>query len=662
VDDDGGTWADPVAGADALRLRSVSAASRWLVLAALALSIISIRAAEPEQAAPGDSRAVLSAEQVIQMLDETVDWYRMLGTQQQAATQPSELLMLYANRQATDSVIALVFDVAHASAELLSSQETAAQEQQQDPEQQQQESGQEQAAASGSRATVRARLDAQHDELQAQIKAAKAALPATQGRELRRQQVQIEVLQGELDMVDARRNMLVSMSQFEQQSDAEGFGANALKAHIDAIAATIPKAGAESPQAGTMTPETPEQVLQDQQRGIWSLAASVMRLRAKLRTIDAMNTRTVQLQQMFEQMRAPAQQRLRELAAQAEALSEQSPEATTRSLRSVRDQYDTLAWLFNHTSALVTPLRKTDLLLNQYRRNLDNWSDQTQRQLTDAWQALLTRVVVFVGLLALVLGVAHLWERLVYRYVQDGRLRARHMLLRRILLWVLVIVIAVSMFATEIGSLATFAGLITAGLAVALQSVLVSIVGYFFLVGRYGVRVGDRVQIGNVIGEVADLGLVRLHLMELKGEGAKVTPTGRVVAFANSVVFQASGGLFKQIRGIDLSWHVITLVLPRESDHGHMKQRLIDAANAVLREYQDDFLRQAQTMQRDSSALNAGDVRPQVQLRFSAANVEAMVRYPVTSQTAAEIDERISRELLAVVASGDSPTTAASMA
>src|SRR5882672_2323332 len=106
-------------------------------------------------------------------------------------------------------------------------------------------------------------------------------------------------------------------------------------------------------------------------------------------------------------------------------------------------------------------------------------------------------------------------------------------------------------FASELGSIVTFAGLITAGIAVAMQSVLVSIVGYFFLIGKYGIRVGDRVQIGEVTGEVIDIGLVRLHLMELGGHGL-LGPTGRVVAFANSIVFQVSSGLFKQIHGVNL--------------------------------------------------------------------------------------------------------------
>src|SRR5690606_9937167 len=103
-------------------------------------------------------------------------------------------------------------------------------------------------------------------------------------------------------------------------------------------------------------------------------------------------------------------------------------------------------------------------------------------------------------------------------------------------------------------------------LAVAMQSVLVSVVGYFFLVGKYGIRVGDRVQVGSVTGEVIDLGLVRLHMLELSGQGGAMSPTGRVVAFANSIVFQSSGGLFKQIPGINLAWREITVKLPAEAD------------------------------------------------------------------------------------------------
>ena len=88
-----------------------------------------------------------------------------------------------------------------------------------------------------------------------------------------------------------------------------------------------------------------------------------------------------------------------------------------------------------------------------------------------------------------------------------------------------------------------------AGIAVALQNVILSIAGYFFLIGRFGIKAGDRVQIGGVTGDVIDIGLVKLSLMELGGTGTYREPTGRVAVFSNAIVFQPSGNFFKQAPG-----------------------------------------------------------------------------------------------------------------
>src|SRR5437868_8075817 len=148
---------------------------------------------------------------------------------------------------------------------------------------------------------------------------------------------------------------------------------------------------------------------------------------------------------------------------------------------------------------------------------------------------------------AVVVG-GEIWRRTTFRYIHDVRRRYQFLLLRRVVMWVAIILIIVLAFATQLGSAVTFAGLITAGVAVALQNVIVSVVAYFFLIGKYGIRVGDRVQIGDVTGEVVDIGLVRMHIMELGGAG-DMQPTGRVVAFSNSIVFQPTAGVFKQIPG-----------------------------------------------------------------------------------------------------------------
>lgn len=611
------------------------------VAALLFLSTFALHAADqPSEPPPADtppSRAIMTVEQVVQLLDETVDWYRTLGTQQQASTQPSDLLILYANRQTADKVMALAFEIARANAELISSEAGAAAQTADDP-------------AVRQIRQIQLELDAQRSRVAGELEAAKRQLAAAPVSEKPDLEARVSILQRELDLINARRNYRANMEQFENETDSGGFGANALRAHIDAIAASVPTAttAVAAAVADTKSPAPASPVATLTQFGIWDLTAAVFRLSSKIRTIDSIDRRTAELEDTFKQVRNPPLEQLKRLSNRGDQLASQSDSSDGAVLKAMRDEFDTLAWLYKQTSSILTPLSKAGVLLDQYRHNLKSWRDSTERQYYEALKILGLRVLLFAALLALVLGAAYLWKRAVFRYVHDVRRRARLLLLRRIVIWCLVVAIAASTFATELGSLATFAGLITAGLAVAMQSVLVSVVGYFFLIGKYGIRVGDRVQIGNVTGEVIELGLVRLHLMELGGQGLQ-TPTGRVVAFANSVIFGASGGLFKQIAGVDLAWHEVNLSLPAGADYARLKDRLLDAVKHVLKDYRDDIVRQTREIQRAASSAVSDDAQPQVQLRFSADGVEALVRYPVQLTHAAEIDERVSRELLNVI-------------
>jgi small-conductance mechanosensitive channel len=611
-------------------------------------------ATDSAQAAPTskpDARGVMTGEQVVKILDGTVEWYRTLGLQQQSATQPSDLLILYANRQTADKVINLAFEIARANAELLSSEAEVAQTAASD-------------AAASPQALVKQQqlLAAQRASIEAEIASIKREAATTQAQK-DESQAKLSELQGELDLVNARRNMLDTMSQFAYQSDANGSGASALKEHIDAIAASIPSSTAgpapanavSSSAATTSNADSNAPLLSAtseggaRRLGIWDLSSNVLRLQNKIRTIEAIDQHTAALQDTFTQIRTPPLQRIKALSARGDALAQQADNAGRDALKDARNQFDTLAWLFKQTSAILIPLSQEGVLLTQYRHNLSSWLDATRTQYHDALIALARRVLLLLAMLAVVFGAAEIWRRAVFRYAQEARRRYQMLLVRKIVLWALVVAIIGFTFATELSSLATFAGLITAGLAVAMQSVLVSIVGYFFLIGKFGIRVGDRVQIGTVTGEVIELGLVRLHLMELSSGVGPLGPTGRVVAFANSIVFQTSGGIFKQIPGVNLAWHEITLVLPPDSDYTAIKEQLLQAANHVINDYREDISRQTKEIQKTTSSHAGGEVQTQIQLRFSSASVEALIRYPVQLQRAAEIDERVSRELLNVI-------------
>jgi hypothetical protein len=73
--------------------------------------------------------------------------------------------------------------------------------------------------------------------------------------------------------------------------------------------------------------------------------------------------------------------------------------------------------------------------------------------------------------------------------------------------------------------------------------------------------VGDRISVAGVTGDVVDVGLVRLYLMELAGTGVDLYPTGRIVVFSNAVLFQATTPLFKQLPGAEYTWHEVAVAL-----------------------------------------------------------------------------------------------------
>src|SRR5262245_7349939 len=169
-----------------------------------------------------NKRAVLTGEQVVQILDETVDWYRTLGAQQQSATQPSDLLIVYANRQTAEKVLDLAFQIARANAELLSSEADL------------DEKTTEETGSRRNLAEVQKQLETHRQSLQAEIGTLQRELATATKEKKSEIEARIGETQSELDLVNARRNMVGTMSQFVYQSDSSGAGANSLKQHIDA--------------------------------------------------------------------------------------------------------------------------------------------------------------------------------------------------------------------------------------------------------------------------------------------------------------------------------------------------------------------------------------------------------------------------------------------
>jgi small-conductance mechanosensitive channel len=583
---------------------------------------------------------------IIQSLTQTIGWYRQLAVEQQIAAEPNEVMIVNHNRQIADQVVQLAFAFARAEAESAGKEHGTSQAEGQGPAPSQYQS----------LLQLSAKLDKKVQDLQGELQSIKQKLETATGRKRQTLQSLLAETQSELDLAVARKDAVRSMAEFVGGTSTNGLGATGLRAQIEALARSVP-AALSKPSAGNETSSSANEqsapapisgASKSEPSGILGLTSDLFRLSRKIHTLADTIQMTEALTQRSQELRVPSVNTLKGLSRKGDDLAKQADTADPATLAQEKKQLDTLTAQFKQTSALVLPLSKQGILLVVYKRNLEDWQSAVRSQYKVEWHILLLRLTFLALILVAVFALGQLWRRAILRYVQDGRRRHQLLLLRQIVLWFSIAIIIAFAFANELGSVATFAGLLTAGVAVALQNVILSVAGYFFLIGRFGVRVGDRVQIAGVTGEVVDIGLVRLHLMELGSGGAEM-PSGRVVAFPNSIVFQANAGLFKQIPGTNFVWHEITLTLSSDSDYGAVKQRACEAVDTAFSEYGDEMERQHRQMERTLTSASVTALRPKTRLRFTPSGLEVVVSFPVDLQHATEIDNRVMRELLEAV-------------
>lgn len=170
----------------------------------------------------------------------------------------------------------------------------------------------------------------------------------------------------------------------------------------------------------------------------------------------------------------------------------------------------------------------------------------------------------------------------------------------------------------------TLFGLAGAGLTVALKDFILAFIGWFVLVGRKGIHVGDWVEIRGVGGEVVEIGLLRTMLMETGSWTDAGHPTGRIVSFVNS--FALEGHFFNFSTSGQWMWDELRLSVPPGRDPYPLLQAVQQrveqetAANARLAE--EEWRQSARGRQ-----LQGFEARPGVNLVPSGAGVEMQIRY-----------------------------------
>lgn len=172
--------------------------------------------------------------------------------------------------------------------------------------------------------------------------------------------------------------------------------------------------------------------------------------------------------------------------------------------------------------------------------------------------------------------------------------------------------------------MSTILGLATAGLTIAMQDFILAFFGWFVLMGKNGIRVGDWVEINGVGGEVTEIGLMSTTLLETGDLADRGHPTGRRITFINN--FAIRGKYFNFSTAGQWMWDEITVNLPISDDTEAMVERIRTAAQEETRENARIAEHEWKRGTRDDG-LSLFSAAPKVSLRPSGSGIEILVRY-----------------------------------
>ena len=166
--------------------------------------------------------------------------------------------------------------------------------------------------------------------------------------------------------------------------------------------------------------------------------------------------------------------------------------------------------------------------------------------------------------------------RIIWRQTEDAHIRYRWRKGTSYIAFVVGSFMVVREWYSGFQSMATFLGLVTAGLAIALQDLVKSLAGWAFILWRKPFQVGDRIQVGESSGDVIDIRIFKFSLVEIGNWVDADQSTGRVIHLSNSLILTETIANYTQ--GFEFIWNEIPVLVTFESDWQKSKRILVQIA------------------------------------------------------------------------------------
>ncbi len=201
---------------------------------------------------------------------------------------------------------------------------------------------------------------------------------------------------------------------------------------------------------------------------------------------------------------------------------------------------------------------------------------ETIQQALDFAPSVQTKLLASSAAILLLIVVRRIVLFFVNRRTKDVGIRYRWRKTSAYVAFGIVVFVVGSIWFRGFQSLSTYLGLVSAGVAIALQTPLTNLAGWFFILWRRPFVVGDRIQLGDVRGDVIDQRIFMFSLMEIGNWVDAEQSTGRLVHVPNGKVF--SEPLANYTDGFQHIWNEIPVLITFESDWEKAKEILIEIA------------------------------------------------------------------------------------
>lgn len=233
--------------------------------------------------------------------------------------------------------------------------------------------------------------------------------------------------------------------------------------------------------------------------------------------------------------------------------------------------------------------------------------------------------------------------RLIRRRVTDVAKRYRWSRGLTTAVGALIVVFLVSTWFSNLESLATFAGILGAGLAVAMHDTVANFAGYLFIAFRRPFEVGDRIEIDGTAGDVIDIRVLQFSMMEIGNWVDADQSTGRIMHVPNGKVLKERTASFT--KGFEYIWHEVPVIVTFESDWRAAKAILEEIISAEASVVDEEVARQ---VRRAASRylIYAGKMTPIVYTTVRDSGVLLTIRYLTKPKTRRGTEQRIWEEIL----------------